>query len=313
MRWLVLMSIVSASPALAQRVIAHDTLSGETPSAVTCGFCAGERFGVIFRELPPPARGLNPSDFPVELRGVRVAVANATVSGSTCTGASFGGTGLADLAIYAGTTLPTGPIATNPETDPWPGETLVWAGESLPLTRSFVETGTTFSVSFNDLQVRDEEDEFVRVEAPNAYLRVVFTFLEEADRNPGCESMGLVSPTSFPMRDDDGVVVPERSFIFGSGGLGWQWNEAVRVNGDWAVRLELRALGDGMTDAGVDAGMDAGVDAGEADAGLDSGRDTSADASSAGGTSGGGCTVAGGTSPFAFVALLMFRRRRWAH
>ncbi len=325
MRTLLLTSTLlctGAASALAQRVVAYDTLGGG-PSAVTCGFCAGERFGVVFRELPPPARGLEPGDFPLELRGVRVALANAVVSGGVCAGGTTGGTATVDLEIYAGSTPPTGDLRDRPTDAPWEGETLLWAGVGLPLVRSSLdgEGSTTFVVSFNDLQIRGEMDEPLVVEAPHRYLRVVFTLGEEAHRNrAGCEDAGLVSPTAFPMRDDDGVVAPERSFLWGQGGLGWQWNEAVGVNGDWAVRAEIRPLETGTPDAGIDAGTDAGNGSLDASAETDGGApmDTGTDAGAAPSedeSSGAGCGACAahagrGLDVTALLAFVVLGRRR---
>lgn len=330
MRTLLLASVASLTAAAgvsAQRIVAYDTLGGG-PSAVTCGFCAGERFGVVLRELPPPARGLEASDFPLELRGIRVAVANARVRGGVCAGETNGGTAPVDLEVYAGTTPPTGDIRAQPTDAPWEGETLLWAGAALPLARSPLESegSRTFAVSFNDLQLRGEMDEPLVVQPPHRYLRVVFTFGRGADRNPAaCEDAGLASPSAFPIRDDDGLVADERSFLWGHGGLGWQWNEAVGVQGDWAIRAEIRSIGSGVPDAGIDAGIDAGLDAGghRIDGGtgrdggaLDAGNDRGtppSDAPSEGGC--GGCAAQAGDRSGAgalWVLLVLAARRRRA-
>lgn len=295
----------------AQRIVTFDTVSAETGSAVTCGFCAAEKFGVVFRELEPPARGVEAEDFPFVLRGVRVALANASVIDGSCEGSLVGGTGIMSMQVYGGTTLPSGDISDNPEEGPWDGETLLIEAIDVPLMRSALETegGTRYQVELNDLQIRDPEtDEDIRVEAPMTYVRVAFTFGEEADRNPSCESMGLVSPSAFPMRDTDGVIADERSFIFGAGGLGWQWNEDVGVDGDWAVRLEIEVEGTPMPDAG-------GVDAGPVDSGaaLDAGgSDASSDGATgdAGSGGGGGCAAGGTGSALLFGMTLAWMRRR---
>lgn len=308
----ILLVIAFAPRVDAQRIVTFDTVSAETGSAVTCGFCAGEKFGVVFRELEPPARGLEAEDFPFVLRGVRVAIASASVVDGTCEGSLVGGNAIMSMQVFGGTSAPTGDISDNPESGPWDGETLLIEAIDVPLIRSALETdgGTRYQVELNDLQIRDPDtEEDIRVEAPMTYVRVAFTFGEEADRNPACESMGLVSPTAFPMRDTDGVIADERSFIFGAGGLGWQWNEAVGVSGDWAVRLEIEVEGTPMMDAGgVDAG---GTDAGGSDAG---GVDAASDGASAdadGGGGGGGCAVGGtGSAALLAMALVWMRRRR---
>ncbi|HJK92531.1 MAG TPA: hypothetical protein RMG45_06825, partial [Polyangiaceae bacterium LLY-WYZ-15_(1-7)] len=296
---LAMLTSLAARPASAQRVISYDTLGGETPSAVTCGFCAGERFGTVFRELPPPARGLNPEDFPLELRSVRVAVASATVErsglGFACSGSVEGGSALVDMTIWAGVTPPSGDISAEPELEAWSeDEVLVWAGESIPLMRSAAESegSAMYEVGFNELRVVDEDEAPIRVEAPATYLRVVIELSADAsDRSEACEAGE--SPGAFPMRDDDGRIAGERGFIWASG-AGWLWNEDARVNvnGDWALRIEVVPMGSPTADAGpsdVDAGAvgdagaardagampeDAGpadVDAGPSDAGGDEG------------------------------------------
>ena len=60
-------AVAPTQQAAAQRTVAHDVLTGETPTALTCGFCAGEKIGVVFRELPGDAHGLDPADFPIQL------------------------------------------------------------------------------------------------------------------------------------------------------------------------------------------------------------------------------------------------------
>lgn len=312
-----------ALPAAAQpRVVTFDSLGGETPSAVTCGFCAGEKFGVVFRDLPPPSRGLDADEFPIELRTVRVAVASARVMAGACSGTTEGGVGLATLAVYAGETAPSGDISALPEDGPWPGETEVIVAEDLPLTRSSadVEGGSMFEVAFNELRLVDEGEPPVIVDRPNAYLRVVFTLQEEiGDRSSSCTSAGLPSPGMFPLRDNDGRIADERSFIF-AGGLGWLWNEdsRIRLGGDWGVRVEVVPMGSPDEDAGPPA-MDAGTDAGaeEEDAGPaeeDAGRDAAA--ADAGrepmGDDGCGCRSGGDPSGAILLALvipLLARRR----
>ena len=303
--------LLLALPAGAQRIVTFDTVSPETGSAVTCGFCAGEKFGVVFRELDPPARGIEAEDFPFVLRGVRVALANASVVDGMCEGATFAGDATMSMQVFGGSSAPSGSIRDNPEDGPWDGETLLIEAIDVPLTRSALsEDGMRYMVELNDLQIRDPEtDEDIRVEAPMTYVRVAFEFGEEADRNPACETMGLVSPTAFPMRDTDGVIANERSFIFGAGGLGWQWNEAVGVDGDWAIRLEIEVEGTPMMDAG---GADAGSpDAGTTDAGGSDGGTDGANPDAGSGGGGGGCAAGGtGSAALVFGVVAWMRRRR---
>jgi hypothetical protein len=264
----------------AQRRIVHDTLSMDSPAGVSCGFCGTERFGVVFRELEAPRRGLNPSDFPIVLESVEVVLAAAY--GSTCTPTGAGGTVIAPVEIYVGDTIPTGDISDMPDFE-WPGETLVWAAEA-PIELSAGNGAGMFEFMFNVLLVRDEEEMPITLES-GSYLRVVVTMPEGAvGSSPQCE------PTYPPVgaagvRDDDGRIADERSFVWGLGGVGWFWNEdpptgIPAIAGDWGVRVSYFAMGTGDADAGmtIDAGraLDAGAtdDAGAAmDGGMpDAGR-----------------------------------------
>jgi len=319
---LVSTSVAAPSPAAAQRTLGYDTISGESPVTVSCGFCSGEKFGVIYRDLPAPARGLEPGDFPIELEAVQLALAAADAVGSgatfTCSGSTTAGEAMVGLAAYAGTVLPSD-ILDLDSVEPWPGETLVWAQPDVPVMRSVAdEAGSaSYEVNFNRLLLQDEAGLPYRVDAPNVYIRIVVSLnADTALSSSSCDSLSLETPGGFAVRDNDGVVNAERNFIYAEG-LGWLWNEAIpggSTSGDWAVRLEIRDLGGGpvvdsgtpMADSGVDSGTSV-PDAGSADTG--SGDD--------GGSSGGGCEAAGADAgagpnawPFAAVLLWLGRRRR---
>ncbi len=258
-------------------MVAFDTLGGDSPTALTCGFCAGEKFGVVFRDLPAPARGLDASDFPLDLRNVRVAVGSARVVAGSCQSSTETGTALANLGIYAGVTPPTGDITGLPQDGVWPEETVVLEVDEIPLTRSAADSegGAMYAVNFNQLDLVDDGEPLLHVDPPNTYLRITVELLEEVgDRSSTCADASLPSPGMFPLRDADGRIAPERSLLY-AGGLGWVWNEdtRVRVNGDWGIRIEVQSAPPGP-DAGVDAGdpMDAGPgDAGPMDSGIDGG------------------------------------------
>jgi hypothetical protein len=286
-----LLLLVWASPATAQRVVSHDTLSGDSPVAVTCGFCAAERFGVLFRDLPAPARALAPSDFPLVLNEIRIALASARVTGSpgayTCAGSTRGGTVTMDVDVYAGETPPTGSIRALPEADAWPTETLVWAG-SAPLAVSVAEADGSmrYEVNFNRFMVADETGGPVRVDAPNTYLRAVVTLAAGTDESQSCLDIGQMPPAAFPVRDNDGRIADERSFIYAVG-IGWLWNEEVPgmpIGGDWGLRLQITS--DATTDPDAGPGPpDGGLrDAGRPDGGL-----VFVDAGGPGTAAGGGC------------------------
>jgi hypothetical protein len=299
-----LFTLLPAAAARAQRTVTQDTLSRDTPVALTCGFCGGERFGAIFRELPAPFRGLEPGDFPLRLHAVQVAMASATLvtgagGGYTCEGRAAGGTALGDVEVYAGTMIPTGAILSQPADMPWPGETLVWAATEVPLSLSTAEMdgSSRYEVMFNRLLTVGAMDAPIDVAAPASYLRVAVTLGTGMGTSASCVDMMLPEPTGFPMRDADGRIAMERSYIYASG-AGFLWNEEARVNGDWGIRVEVEPLGGGTDDGGVpdtDGGAD--VDGGaDTDAGSATDAGTGLDAGSGGGDGGDdgcGCRIAG--------------------
>lgn len=317
--WLTLSALSPLTrSAIAQRVIAQDTLSTSTPAAITCGFCAGERYGVIFRELDPG--GLQPADFPLTITSLRVAVASARVTGSagafTCEGLTTGGSALADLELWAGTEPPSdlGGLGAD---DPWTaGEELVWAAADVPLMKSTAETDGSpmIEAGFNELQPVDEMEAPIRVGPGVRYIRAVVRIQAGLEgSSASCDAAAQEPPSIFPLRDNDGVIADARSFIFAGAG-GWLWNEDVGIGGDWAIRLEVRSEGAPGGDAGPD-GVDAGT---RDDAGASADGGTGADAapvSDAGtltpGGGGCGCRTAPPASAAwpALLVLLALRRR----
>lgn len=314
------------SPVHAQETVAHDGLSSDAPTALTCGFCAGERFGVIFRELPAPERGVEPRDFPITLESVQVAVAAATViEGPTCAPSETGATVTARVELYAGDEPPEGSIVSLAAEGPWSStEALVWSTDAA-LVLSTAEPGGTgrYGIHFNELAVRDEAGLPVVIES-GAYLRAVVS-IPEASTMTSVTCAADVSPAFFPVRDADGPIADERAFIYASG-LGWLWNEDTRVQaeGDWGIRLALFRTPSEEPDAGApdpDAGAsdpDARRDAGappEGDAGTPLDAEVRADAGLR--PAGGGCScraipsrAQGSASSAALLLALALLRRR---
>jgi len=320
MRFLLTCFVISAlgsvaASASAQRTIAYDTLSGESPVAVTCGFCAGEKFGVIYRDLPPPARGLDADDFPIQLEGLQLALASADAIGSgtsfTCSGSTMGGQASIGIAVYAGTALPSD-IQMLSEDDVWPGETLVWSSPDVPAERSVADEdgSASYEVNFNRLLLEDEAGLPFRVEAPNVYIRVVISLNPDTIlMSASCEALSLEAPSGFAVRDNDGLIANERNFIFADG-AGWLWSEGAGIGGDWALRLEIIAEGSSMEDASVMM-----PDTGPADTGTmpaDASADTGAPPDDTGGcdASGGGVGSGGPLALFVFSLWAIGRRRR---
>lgn len=315
----------------AQVTFSHDTLSTGSPVAVSCGFCAGERYGVVFRDLPAPSRGLEGRDFPLTLRSLQVAVASATVTGTagaySCGGSADGSAALVDVEVWAGVTPPVGSIRTLSATGGWADdEVLVWGGVDVPLRRSVDDGAGSFVTSFNELMLLDEMEMPLRVEGPSTYLRVVVSLNSGDGSSASCADASLEAPTTFPLRDDDMVVNSERAFIYAAG-VGWLWNEEAGINGDWAVRVEVSpSSAPPVMDGGTpidDGGVV--VDASVEDAGMDDGAIADSSAPDGGaadstpeppGGGGGGCTISSGASdlsPSALVGLLalaLLRRRR---
>jgi len=279
MGWWVVVAVAVwiAAPAAAQRTVQYDTVSEMTPAAVSCGFCAGEKFGVVFRPLAG-GRGLRADEFPLVLNSIQIAVAKAEVvfggpSGIMCRGSSDGASINMMLEAYAGATPPTGDIRTLPPTGAWPGETSIFA-QSAELMPSVETTpgSAMYNVMFNTVNV----DMGVRVAPPNTYIRVVVT-IPAGGSSISCELGGFSPPGAVGIRDDDGRIENEVNFIYSIGGVGegWLWNEdpsirddmsgASTINGDWAVRLNVNPMGMPMTDAGVSM-PDSGVI--ETDSGL---------------------------------------------
>ncbi len=259
-----------ASPAAAQRTVAYDTVSEMTPAAVSCGFCAGEKFGVIFRELGPSV-GLQTDEFPLTINAFKIAVASASVTLDTttfsfqCVGSGAGGTVGVTIEAYAGPTAPTGSILSNPMDGPWPGETMVFA-QSADLERSVETTpgSNMYNVMINTVMV----DGGAMVDASNTYVRVVAT-IPSGGSSESCTALMLGPPGAVGIRDDDGRIDNEVGFVYAIneypslGGIpaGWHWNEDMMIEnptggppgigGDWLIRMDISPASGPRPDAGT--------------------------------------------------------------
>lgn len=253
------MALSWASVASAQRTVAYDTASEMTPAAVSCGFCGGEKFGVVFYELPTGG-GLRPSEFPLSLRQVLVAVARANIDDTlTCSGSAMGGTVNVNVEVYAGQEVPVS-IRSLPRDGVWPGETEVFSMMGVPLELSVadMEGSSRYNVMINSISLGEMG---VPVDAPLTYLRVVFTIPTGSGTSFYCGFSGFPEPGALAIRDDDGRIAPRRSLILsigGDAGSGWMWNEeivdintgATGINGDWLVRIQVQSTGSPTRDAG---------------------------------------------------------------
>jgi MYXO-CTERM domain-containing protein len=312
-----LLAVLAPAGARAQRLVAHDTLSDAAPTAVTCGFCVGEAFGTIFRELEPPLRGIDPGEFPLELREVQIALAAASTTGTApsyvCAGDAAGGTADVELEVWSGTAPPTGDIRSMPGlAEPWAeDETLLWAGTvSVELSVPEVDGASRFQLTINRLPVVAEDGSPIRIPMPATYVRVV-AWLTPGGASTLCDAQALEAPSGVPVRDDDGLVASERSFLHAAG-TGWLWSETAGVEGDWGLRLLVVPMGTpidgGLRDGGA---LDA---AAEADAGALDVDASSVDAGTPEPAAGCGCRAAGtgpsGALLLPGLALLWLRRRR---
>ncbi len=282
-----LLTALGAS-AHAQELIQYDDVIADTQAAITCGFCATEKFGTIFYELGTGG-GLPAAAFPFTLNQIQIAVASTQVTGGVlsggyqCTGTATGGMVSATLDVYAGTAVPP-VITTMPATGAWPGESIIVNSNQVMLERSVdtVPGSNMFNVQINQLMVG------VMVPTPNIYVRVVIT-IGAGGTSSACTDLGFDSPSLSPFRDDNGRSGPRRNFIYQLGisipqlminePPKWTWAEEVSdpitqmrgIDGDWMIRMDItRSITVPPGDAGVsqDSGpmpVDTGVveDAGQ--------------------------------------------------
>jgi hypothetical protein len=298
--------LVLAPPAHAQVTLAQDTLSMDSPAAALCGFCGSEGFGVVFRELPAPARGLLAEDFPLTLRHVEIALGAARLDGSMCQTIAEGGTVAVDLEVWAGVTPPGATIGATMPGEPWPGtsEELVFGATDVPIELSIPASGSMgFSLQLNRFEVMDEMGMPLRIAAPFTYLRVYVQLHDSALPGPSCP----FSSDGSPLRDD-GRIADQRSYILANG-MGFLWNEDARVGGDWAVRLGIIPAIPPAVDAGPrpDAGpstVDAGASTSDS-GGLDAGASAGGDAGPASGGGGCSCRAEGSQGSGSILASLL--------
>jgi hypothetical protein len=167
-----------ASPALAQRMIAQDTMSMSTPVAVECGFCGMEAYGEIFQRVGASG-GLTPADFPLVVQSISLAPGAAEVTSGACHGIAspVDPTTLVHVEMYAGGTPPdAASIATMPVAGtPWPGEDMLLSLDDIPVTMSIPTTdgAANFNLMFNTLGLGDATTPAPTVSAGHQYLRVV--------------------------------------------------------------------------------------------------------------------------------------------
>jgi len=278
-----------------------------TPVAVECGFCAMEAYGEVFETIG--TGGLQPMDLPLVLQSVQLALGAGAVSGGACHGiaAPVDPNTMVHVEIWAGTTPPT-TITTLPVAGmAWPGEDLVLSLDDVPVTMSTPTTdgAANFNLMFNTLTLGDSTTPAPTIDESHRYIRVVVV-LGNGGSSTSCTPV-TNAPTGFPLRDDDGVVQIQRSFLSASG-MGWLWNEGVGVHGDWGIRLSIMSLP--RDDAGpADAARtDAGSSSSDAATPLDAApsRDGGHDAALVASGGGATCSCFVGARGASVPALLTF-------
>jgi MYXO-CTERM domain-containing protein len=270
-----LLTLLVAAPAAANPVT-NDSVTGmDSPAAVTCGFCATERYGVIFRQISS-TQGLLPSDFPLTINRVDLAVAAARVVDGgllyECQGSATAGRRTVSIWGYTGVTPPTGDIRSF-GTGAWPGETALWIEpimSEVELSTATEDGGNRYDVTVSQVAVSPA----VRVDPPNTYIRIVVE-IPAGGSSTYCVENSWGEPGILPIRDDSGRIGPNVNFLYSIGGaeMGWHWSEEIPIDpttlqgleGDWVVRLDISPAGTTTTDAGTtneDAGMTTQIDAG---------------------------------------------------
>ena len=244
--------------------VRNDDIRIDSEAYISCGFCAGEKFGALFYDPVLPT-----ATFPLTLSKIKVALASITVVQS---GGGFicepGAGGMLNVSYeaYAGTSVPSS-ITALPQNGIWPGETILMPLTSVPITLSEPTSpgASDYRLNLNEIPING-----VTVPPPHTYIRVVFTIPTGAVQSASCSALGLGPPGGVSFRDTDITGRSRRNFIYQIDptnivGDRWVFNEAFidpvsgsNINGDWIIRLEVESTGGGTAgDAGVAIGQDA--------------------------------------------------------
>lgn len=251
---LVLLCSAMQAGAQAPLHIQFDTLADNESAELSCGFCAGEKFGVVFRELPL-GKGLPADAFPLTVLSVDVALAAVNVEGLFCVGSTAGGDIDTEMEIFAGPVAPSGDISQMPASGPWPNETTVATGNAtIPLSVETSPGTQVYNANFYQIELPDGG---IVVDKPNTYIRVVLT-IPTGSGSSLCSFGGLSEPAGVAFRDVDGRTANELNFIYalsssfdGAVSGGWHWNESTAIEdplnpqlrgiaGDWGLRLNVQ-------------------------------------------------------------------------
>ena len=166
-------AIALAAPVSAQPTeLRNDNVRIDSTAAISCGFCAMDKFGAIFYLADFPG-----VSFPMNLTKVKIALSNSlpTQTLDTCTAATSGMTNIT-YTVYVGqrnqNDFNFSPISSYPQ-GAWPTETLVTSG-SAPITFS-VPTGSAnganpnYNLMLNEIPINNAtnfgnaNDKYIRV------------------------------------------------------------------------------------------------------------------------------------------------------
>jgi MYXO-CTERM domain-containing protein len=244
--------------------VRNDNIRVDSEAALSCGFCAGEKFGALFYDPILPT-----SSFPLSLTKVKLALASITVveagGGFRCEPGA-GGMLNVNYEVYTGSSVPAS-ITSLPSNGVWPGESVVVPITSAPITLSEPSTpgSTNYRLNLNEIPLNG-----ITIAPPNAYIRVVVTIPTGSVQSASCQALGLQPPAAVAFRDIDITGTSRRNFIYqidpiGIVGNRWVFNEAFQdpvsgnnINGDWIIRLEVEAMSSGTPrDGGISINPDA--------------------------------------------------------
>jgi len=245
--------------------VRNDSIQVDSEAYLSCGFCAGEKFGALFYAPVLPA-----TTFPLTLSKIKIALASVNVvqdgGGFRCEPGQPGSL-MTNYEIYAGTTVPSN-INMLPQNGIWPGETVLMPlTQSPPITLSEPTTpgGSDYRLTLNEIPING-----VTVAPPNTYIRVVVTIPTGPIQSASCSVLSLPPPGGVAFRDTDITGNSRRNFIYqidptGIVGNRWVFNESfqdpvtgMNINGDWIIRLEVESTsGSSPNDGGTSIGGDA--------------------------------------------------------
>src|SRR5688572_23837586 len=144
---------------------------------LSCGFCAGERYGIVFRTLDGVDEGIDPAAFPIEIDAIQFSLAAGEIVGTAgayeCRPREEAGTASVTIDVYGGETPPTD-ILELPAEGPWPGETVLLPTSEVEAVASLADADGRYDLQLNTFHASEDP---IRVEEPHTYVRVIITLL----------------------------------------------------------------------------------------------------------------------------------------